>query len=156
MVISDNHNRGAGGALGGVAREPEVDDARPPVVGDDHVLGLEIAMDEPRRVRRREPAPGLEEHLEDLAPRRCAARQPRRDGLPSTNSIATKTGPRNVPTSKTATLGCASLHRLRLARGGLAERPRRAVCRSLIATLRSSSDRLTQQRVKHEQCNPGA
>ena len=51
------------------ARQPEVEDAHPSVGADDHVLGLEVAVDDAERVRRGEAAPGGEVDVADLAPR---------------------------------------------------------------------------------------
>ena len=52
-----------------LAREAEVDDARPAVLAEQHVVGLEVAVHEPGRVRGGQPAPGRDEHVEHLAPR---------------------------------------------------------------------------------------
>ena len=52
----------------GLARDAEVDDARPALLVEQHVVGLEVAVDEPGRVRGGEPAPGRDEHVDDLAP----------------------------------------------------------------------------------------
>jgi len=43
---------------------------------DEDVLGFDVAMDDPRAMRRRDPAPGGDEALEDLA-RRSRLGQPR-------------------------------------------------------------------------------
>jgi hypothetical protein len=48
------------------AREPEVEHAHATVVADQHVVGLEVTVHEPGRVRSREPAPGLDELLDDV------------------------------------------------------------------------------------------
>ena len=49
--------------------DPEVRDPRAPIRPDQHVLGLEVAMDDAARVRGGQPAPGLHEHVEDLRDR---------------------------------------------------------------------------------------
>ena len=51
------------------AREAEVGDADAAVAADEHVVGLEVAVEEADRVRGLQPARGLVEHVEDLAPR---------------------------------------------------------------------------------------
>ncbi len=58
------------------AGEPEVGDARLAELVDEHVVGLEVAVDHPDGVRRREPAGGGHEDREDLALRAPALRQP--------------------------------------------------------------------------------
>ena len=68
--------------------EPEVSDAGPAIRADDHVLGLEVAMDQASAMRRFEATPGAFEHRDDLAPAPFpAATQPRKVA-PSTSSIA--------------------------------------------------------------------
>ena len=62
-------------------REPEVHDAHGAVAPDHDVLGLEVAVDDAGRVRRRQPAPGGDEHVQDLAPASRLRAQPRVDGL---------------------------------------------------------------------------
>ncbi|HVZ73014.1 MAG TPA: hypothetical protein VHJ20_11610 [Polyangia bacterium] len=52
-----------------VAREAEVDDACTPVLVEQHVVGLEVAVNEPLGVRCREPAPRRREDGHNLAPR---------------------------------------------------------------------------------------
>ena len=69
-----------------VLREPrqaEVHHAYGAVLRDHHVLRLEVAVDDARRVRRRQSASGGEEDVQDL-PASCAARraQPLLDRLP--------------------------------------------------------------------------
>jgi hypothetical protein len=59
------------------AREPEVGQPRHPVAPDQHVLRLEIAMNQPRRVRGRQPPPRRQEHLHDLFHAARLAMQPR-------------------------------------------------------------------------------
>ena len=82
MVISDEITIGATGrALGGVARQTEVHDAHLPRAGDHHVLALEIAVDQLRRVRGREPAARGDEDVEDLAPGAPRGVLPVRDGV---------------------------------------------------------------------------
>ena len=51
------------------AGDPEVGDHDAPVVANEHVLRLEVTMDEPGRVGRREPTPGRLEDGECFAPR---------------------------------------------------------------------------------------
>jgi hypothetical protein len=58
--------RVSGVASTGLVHEPEVDDAGATVAPDQHVVGLEVAMDEVRAVRGGEPAAGLDEHREQL------------------------------------------------------------------------------------------
>ena len=59
------------GLVGGVglAREPEVEHHDAPVVIDDHVVGLEVAMDELGRMRGGESLPRVDHHVDDLLPR---------------------------------------------------------------------------------------
>ena len=74
-----------------VAREPEVHHADAAVLADDHVLGLEVAMDELRVVRGGEPC-ACGEH--DVARPRAtsgAGLSHARSVMPSTSSIATNT-----------------------------------------------------------------
>jgi hypothetical protein len=52
-----------------VARQPEVEHAHPPIVAADRVVGLEVAVDQPRGVRRGEPLPGGAIDRDDLAQR---------------------------------------------------------------------------------------
>ncbi len=60
----------------GRPREAEVADKHPPVRADEHVRRFEVAVDQPGRVGRREPATGGEEDALDVAP------APRRLGEP--------------------------------------------------------------------------
>ena len=53
----------------GDPREPEVEDPHPPVGADQHILRLKITVHEPDLVGRREPAPCLYVHVQQLAPR---------------------------------------------------------------------------------------
>ena len=81
--LRDRHGRVAGLRVARVrrVREPEVDDERAPVAREEDVVRLEVAMDDPRRVRRRETAPGVEEDGDNLAP--CAGRlEPRAERPP--------------------------------------------------------------------------
>ena len=48
--------------------ESKIDHANAPLIVDDQVVGLDVAMDESRGVRRREAAGGIGEHARDLAP----------------------------------------------------------------------------------------
>jgi hypothetical protein len=43
----------------------------------EHVIGLEVPVDEPTRVRRGEPGPRREHHGQDLAPRPLRLAEPR-------------------------------------------------------------------------------
>ncbi len=67
-------------ALRGIAhelpREPEVGNPHAPVVADQQVLRLDVAVDEARGVRGREAFPRLPEHPEDLRQRPGVAREP--------------------------------------------------------------------------------
>ena len=62
-------------------REPEVHDAHGAVAPDHDVLGLEVAVDDAGGVRGRQPAPGGDEHVQDLAPAARLRAQPLVDGL---------------------------------------------------------------------------
>ncbi len=64
------------GGAGGVTREAEVDDARAPVLAEQHVVGLEVAVHQARRVRGRQPSPGGDEHIQHLAPVTRASAEP--------------------------------------------------------------------------------
>ena len=64
------------------ARHAEVEDLDAPVVRDEHVLGLQIAMDDPAIVCGREPERQLHRPLERLARRRRAALEPLAKRLP--------------------------------------------------------------------------
>jgi hypothetical protein len=80
--------------------EAEVDDAHAAVAVDEHVVGLEVAVDEAVLVGGGEALAGLAEHGEDLAPARVAERAARRTSeTPWTNSMAMKTWSSWVPTS---------------------------------------------------------
>jgi hypothetical protein len=67
--------RDRGRVLLWIDHEPEVGDPRPPVLADQHVVGLEVAVHEALGVGRRQPAPGLHEHRKDLRPP-ASRRQP--------------------------------------------------------------------------------
>jgi hypothetical protein len=71
------------GRLGvvGEPRDPEVEDADPAVGGDQHVGGLEVAVDDAGLVRGVEPFAGGDEDLEDRAQRSFGRRQPLAQGL---------------------------------------------------------------------------
>jgi hypothetical protein len=73
----------AGGVRGllGKPRQPEVHDAHRTVAPDHDVLGLEVAVDDARRVRRRQAAPRRDEDVQHLAPTPRLGAQPRVDGL---------------------------------------------------------------------------
>jgi len=58
------------------ARETEVGDAGFVAPRDHDVVGLEVAVEDPRLVRGREAGTRLEEHIEDLAPRTRSRSQP--------------------------------------------------------------------------------
>ena len=62
-------------------RETEVEDLDPPVVRQKQVLGLEISMDDPLLVRRREPLRDLDRVVGRLAHRDRAAGHPRAQRL---------------------------------------------------------------------------
>jgi uncharacterized protein len=67
---------------GGDADQPEIGDPQVAVGGDQHVLGLEVAMDQPGAMRRGEAAPGAHESIPDLAPRPRFGAAPRAQGPP--------------------------------------------------------------------------
>ncbi len=75
------HRRGRCGHLArrldlvGAAREAEVRDLDAAVVADQHVVRLEVAVDDADRVGRDQSAPGGDEHRDDAAPRWRARRQ---------------------------------------------------------------------------------
>ncbi len=103
--------------------EPEVGDDDAAAVGDEHVVGLDVAMHEAGGVDRRDAAPGRDARGEDLAPR-AAGGEP----LPQC---------RATPASNTAiTFGCEICAAARASRSS---RTRcESVRSSLIATRRSS------------------
>ena len=119
--------------------------ARAPSSVDEHVLRLEVAMDEPGRVRGGEPAAGARRtrRRSRATPARGAVEPARAACRRATSSIAMKTRSSTAPTSCTATtfgcdscaIACASRkQRVRASVGSPA--PSRS---SLSATLRSSS-----------------
>ena len=55
-------------AGGRFARQSEIDDPRTAVLVQQHVLRLEVAVHQPRRMRSRQPAPGGDEDVQHLAP----------------------------------------------------------------------------------------
>ncbi|MFO0631627.1 MAG: hypothetical protein U0168_02115 [Nannocystaceae bacterium] len=59
--------------------QAEVRDARPTLLADEHVVGLEVAVHQARGVGRRETAADLHEHRDDLGPRPTRV-QPRAQG----------------------------------------------------------------------------
>jgi hypothetical protein len=59
---------GGGHGPCGRLRHAEVDDTGASVESHEHVVRLEVTVDEPRVVRRGEPASGLHEHGDDVAP----------------------------------------------------------------------------------------
>ena len=95
----DRRDRGVGASAS--ARQAEVGDAHAAVVADQHVLGLEVAVDEPGGVRGGEAAAGLRGTRR--APRATAAvasAQPRAQRRARRrSSIATNTAVADVPTS---------------------------------------------------------
>ncbi|MEZ4379857.1 MAG: hypothetical protein R3A79_00810 [Nannocystaceae bacterium] len=56
-----------------VDHEAEVEDARPPVAAEEHVLRLEVAVDEARRVGGVEPPARVAQRPQELAPRHVRA-----------------------------------------------------------------------------------
>ena len=62
------------------AREAKIGDDDPTVLATQHVVRLEIAMDERRRMRGREPTTCLEERLDDREHRARLRRQPLGEG----------------------------------------------------------------------------
>ena len=64
------------------ARDPEIRDADPTIVADQDVAGLDVAMDDPRRVRRAQAARRRRERLDDRHPRR-PGREPRSERSPA-------------------------------------------------------------------------
>ena len=109
-------------------REPEVHDAHGAVAPDHDVLGLEVAVDDAGRVRRRQPAPGRDEHVAGSRASFAAARASHSSRVsPSTNSIAMYTRSSTVPASWTVTtFGC---DRRAMARASRSRRARRAARR---------------------------
>ncbi len=61
----------------GGEREPEVHDANAAVVSDEDVRGFEVAMDDPRGMRRAEPPPRLSQDIENFGPVSRLPPQPR-------------------------------------------------------------------------------
>jgi hypothetical protein len=59
-------------------RANQVSYPRALVAADHHVVGLEVAMHQPRVVDRRQPATRRDEHAEDLAPTALLLAQPMR------------------------------------------------------------------------------
>jgi hypothetical protein len=57
-------------------RQPEVDDARAPVLADEDVLGLHVAVHDARVVRGGEATADLQEHAHDLPPRAGGLAEP--------------------------------------------------------------------------------
>ena len=110
--------------LGERARQPEVDDPRDPIGPDQHVVGLEVAVHQPGRVRSGQALTGPLIQREDLGGRALAAGDP-------------PTGRRAIDQfhgdEQLALVGPDLVHgdhiRMRQAshRGGLAEQPLRAV-----------------------------
>ncbi|MFO0633675.1 MAG: hypothetical protein U0168_12565 [Nannocystaceae bacterium] len=66
--------------LGGRAREAEVEHARSIVASDQHVVGLEVAVDDALGVGGGEALAGAQEHREDLVPRARLRVAPRPQG----------------------------------------------------------------------------
>ncbi|MEZ4452108.1 MAG: hypothetical protein R3B09_21770 [Nannocystaceae bacterium] len=64
----DVEGLGLAGGLRAAAGEAEVHHPHPAVVAEHDVLGLDVAVDEPRGVGRREAAAGVEHHRQRLAP----------------------------------------------------------------------------------------
>ena len=62
------------------AGQAEVHHAHTTVLADHHVVGLEVAVDEPRAVGRREPEARAAKHLEDLRDPAMAERLLRKHG----------------------------------------------------------------------------
>jgi hypothetical protein len=72
MRTGENRRQVHGPALALVAfgpSETEVHDPRVAIVADHHIVGLEVAVDEPSLVRRCKPAAGFREHPQHLTPR---------------------------------------------------------------------------------------
>ena len=70
------------GVIAGQLRQSEVEDLDAVVRRDEQVLGLEIAMDDPLLVRRREPARDGDGIVDRLAHRQRPGRQPLPERLP--------------------------------------------------------------------------
>ncbi len=127
------------------ADQAEVDHADPAVAADQDVVGLDVAVDKARRVRRRQAARRLGEHGRDLraspdaAPRAMSGRV-----MPVTNSMATNTSSPWKPTSWIwTTFGCDSLASAWASRSSRSCQrvfgsPSARASASLTATLRSS------------------
>ena len=95
---------GASRVVRAETREAEVSDAHATVRADEHVLGLEITVHEPRLVGGREAVTCLHERAANLAPRPPRlGTAPLRSVDPSTYSIARYTAPPTRPTSWIAT-----------------------------------------------------
>ena len=58
------------------AREPEVHDAYGAVLGDHHILGLEVSVDDSGRMSGGQPTAGGQEDIHDLAPPARLGAQP--------------------------------------------------------------------------------
>ena len=127
------------------AREAEVHDAHRAVAADQHVLGLEVAVDEPGGVRGREPRAGGDEDVEDLAQGARPLGQPlgERPALDELHRDEDLAAERADVVHDDDVRVREPRHRLRLAQQARlrARRRRGADCarRSLSATLRSSS-----------------
>ena len=81
-------------------REAEVQDLDPAVVGHEQVLGLQVPVDDPLLVRRRQPVRDLDRVVRGLAHRDRAARRARaRSVSPSSSSVTMYGAPSCEPKS---------------------------------------------------------
>ena len=118
-------------AAAGLARDAEIDDARPAVLVEQDVVGLEVAVHEAGGVRGREAAPRRDEDVEDLAPRaglvgEPALDRPARDELHRQEHLVLEHA--DVVHGDDVRVRQAR-HRLRLAQQARARRVLRAACR---------------------------
>ena len=71
----------SGAAACDIPRQPEVEDLHPAVGGDEDVVGLEVAVDDPRPVRSRKAVGNGRADLRRLAPSHRTTHEPLAQGL---------------------------------------------------------------------------